>query len=269
MLDSSTTSGSSANRKAQPETVALFISDLHLHPSLPRTTQAFMDFLARHAIKARQLYLLGDMFEYWAGDDDIAAPYNTQIVDAIRDVANAGTQIFWVGGNRDFLVGERFAQAAAVTLLPDPFIAPIAGQRIILTHGDAQCTDDHDYMVFRAQVRNPAWQQEFLSRPLEQRKAIIEGLRHGSREAQRAKSYEIMDVNAGAIDALFDEYGSTILIHGHTHRPAVHQHQLHGVTYTRHVLPDWDCDTESPRGGWIAIDADGTIRRFSLDELDK
>jgi UDP-2,3-diacylglucosamine hydrolase len=252
---------------AQSDPVALFVSDVHLKPSLPRTTQAFLDLLHRRATKAQQLYLLGDIFEYWAGDDDIADPYNGQVMDAIRQVSDAGVAIFWIAGNRDFLVGQEFARTIGATLLPDPFVANIAGRRIVLAHGDAQCTDDAAYMAFRAQVRDHAWQQAFLARPLAQRKEIIEGLRNHSREAQRSKSYDIMDVNAAAIQALFDASGASVMIHGHTHRPARHDYQHHGVSRSRYVLPDWECDVEPRRGGWIEIASDGAIGQFGPDNI--
>jgi UDP-2,3-diacylglucosamine hydrolase len=251
--------------KAQSQAIALFVSDIHLQPSLPCTTQAFIDFLYQNAGKALQLYLLGDLFEYWAGDDDIAAPYHRQIATAIKAVSAAGVAVFWVGGNRDFLIGEDFARATGITLLPEPFVAEIAGQHIALIHGDAQCLDDHAYMAFRAQVRDPDWKRNFLAMPLAQRKTIIDGMRSGSREAQRTKSYEIMDVNGPAIESLFEETGTTIMIHGHTHRPATHYHEFNGRRCIRHVLPDWDCDTEPARGGWLAINADGTFQRFNFD----
>jgi UDP-2,3-diacylglucosamine hydrolase len=252
-----------ATTKAQPASVALFISDLHLQAAAPRTALAFLDFLLHRAVKAQQLYLLGDLFEYWAGDDDITAPFNKQMVEAIRQVSDTGVAIFWMAGNRDFLVGQAFADAAGAVLLPDPYVTTIAGKRIVLAHGDAQCTDDKAYMAFRAQVRQAEWQQTFLAKPLAQRKAIINELRQGSREAQRSKSYEIMDVNTGAIASLFDASGASIMIHGHTHRPARHEDRNNGEL--RYVLPDWDCDGPQPRGGWIEIDADGAIRRVGLD----
>lgn len=255
----------SGTQEAQSETVALFVSDVHLHDSLPRTTQAFIDFLEGPARNARRLYLLGDLFEYWAGDDDIDTPYHKQIAQSLRDVSDAGVAVFWIAGNRDFLVGQAFAREAGLTLLADPHIEDIARTRVVLSHGDAQCTDDQAYMAFRAQVRQPQWQAQFLAQPLSQRKAIIEGMRTGSREAQRAKSYEIMDVNPGAIRSLFESSGATVMIHGHTHRPATHVHEVGGVTCTRHVLPDWDCDTGTPRGGWLALDTRGETRRFGVD----
>ncbi|MET0963673.1 MAG: UDP-2,3-diacylglucosamine diphosphatase [Noviherbaspirillum sp.] len=242
---------------ARPETVALFVSDLHLQESSPATTALFLSFLAQHAPHARQLYLLGDLFEYWAGDDDMATPYLRHIVDALHELSGAGVQIFWMAGNRDFLVGEAFARAAGMTLLPDPYVAQIAGIRITLAHGDAQCTDDRDYQAFRAQVRNPQWQQAFLAQPLAKRKAIIDGMRSGSRAAQRGKTMDIMDVNQQAVSALFDATGTALMIHGHTHRPGVHRHG----SRVRFVLPDWDGDVSPPRGGWLALDADGVIHR--------
>ena len=243
---------------ARPETVALFVSDLHLHSGSPATTALFLAFTQRHAVHARQLYLLGDLFEYWAGDDDMDTPFVRTIVDALAACSRAGVQIFWIAGNRDFLVGEAFAKAAGATLLDDPHVATLAGVRVALTHGDAQCTDDRDYQAFRQLVRAPQWRQAFLAQTLAQRKAVIDQLRNGSREAQMGKSMQIMDVNPHAIDALFKETGASLLIHGHTHRPALHAHGSN----MRHVLPDWDGDASPPRGGWLALDAGGVVKRF-------
>ena len=249
---------------AQPATVALFISDLHLQASMPHTAEAFFSFLHSHALHASELYLLGDIFEYWAGDDDLT-PFNLQVIEAIRAVSDHGVEIFWISGNRDFLVGTTFAKAAGITMVPDPFVANIADQEIVLTHGDALCTDDVGYMTFRAQVRSAEWQKEFLTRPLEQRKAIIAGLRQGSRDAQRDKADYIMDVNVNAVASLFDSTNVAIMIHGHTHRPARHVGASNGEERVRFVLPDWDCDTENQRGGWISISSDAKIERFGLD----
>ncbi|MFL6719804.1 MAG: UDP-2,3-diacylglucosamine diphosphatase [Burkholderiaceae bacterium] len=248
---------------ARPDMVALFVSDLHLQPSSPSTASLFITFLTQQASCARQLYLLGDLFEYWAGDDDIDTPFVRAIVDALAALSASGVALFWIAGNRDFLVGDAFAKAAGLTLLHDPYVATIAGKQIILTHGDAQCTDDIDYQAFRAQVRSPQWQQAFLAQSLEQRKAVIEGLRSGSREAQMGKSMNIMDVNPDAIDALFAQSGAALLIHGHTHRPGKHRHGSN----VRLVLPDWDGDSQPPRGGWLGIDASGAIHRFELNGM--
>lgn len=254
---------------AQPATVALFISDLHLSQSQPRTTQAFFAFLQQHASRTRELYILGDLFEYWAGDDDLGDPYNESVADALRMQSETGVKIFWIAGNRDFLIGTTFAHAANLTLLPDPFIASVGDHRITLAHGDAQCTDDTAYMAFRRQVRQPQWQATFLSLPLSQRKTIIADLRNDSRQAKSTKSYDIMDVNLLAIDGLFDATGTSIMIHGHTHRPACHKSSDGGGQRVRYVLPDWNLDTNIPRGGWIAIDNNGAIRHYNIsgDEM--
>jgi UDP-2,3-diacylglucosamine hydrolase len=244
-------------------TLALFISDLHLQESHPRTLDAFFGFLSGHASRAEALYLLGDIFEYWAGDDDLDSPFHQQIIKALRALADRGVAVYWMAGNRDFLVGQDFARAAGLRLLPDPYVANFGDQNVALVHGDAQCTDDHKYMAFRAQVRDPAWQHQFLAMPLEKRKAIIAGLREGSRQAHGEKSYEIMDVTADAVSALHETSGAEVIIHGHTHRPALHLDAQTGRR--RYVLPDWELDTEPQRGGWIAIDEHGRITRHGLD----
>lgn len=242
-------------------TLALFVSDLHLQPSHPATSAAFFAFLKDRAMASRSLYLLGDIFEYWAGDDDLDTLHPQLVASAIREVSDAGVKVYWIAGNRDFLVNRGFAEAAGLTLLDEPYVTEIGGHKIALVHGDAQCTDDVKYMQFRAMVRQPQWQQQFLSMPLSKRKEIIAGLREGSREAQSGKSYEIMDVTPQAIDELFASTGAGIIIHGHTHRPAVHQYGER----KRYVLPDWDLDTEPARGGWIAIHDDGAIVRHGVD----
>jgi len=242
-------------------TPALFISDLHLQASHPRTAEAFFRFLAERAALAERLYLLGDIFEYWAGDDDVDDPFNARVVAALRAVSAGGTAVYWLGGNRDFLVGAAFAAAAGLTLLDEPHVATVAGRRVALVHGDAQCTDDVKYMAFRAQVRDPAWQRQFLAAPLAQRKAIIAGLREGSRAAHGEKSYEIMDVTPSAVAALHRDSGADVVIHGHTHRPALHDTDGR----LRYVLPDWELDEKPVRGGWIEIAPDGRILRHGLD----
>jgi UDP-2,3-diacylglucosamine hydrolase len=246
---------------APARTPALFISDLHLQVSHPRTAEAFFRFLAERAAHAERLYLLGDIFEYWAGDDDLDDPFNRSVATALRCLSDGGTAVYWLGGNRDFLVGTGFADAAGLTLLPEPHVATIAGRQVVLVHGDAQCTDDVKYMAFRAQVRDPVWQRQFLAMPLAQRKAIIAGLREGSRAAHGEKSYEIMDVTPAAVAALHADSGTDVIIHGHTHRPALHETD----GKSRYVLPDWELDVDPVRGGWIAIDDAGRIVRFDLD----
>jgi UDP-2,3-diacylglucosamine hydrolase len=241
--------------------LALFISDLHLQESHPRTAEAFFRFLAERAAQAEQLYLLGDIFEYWAGDDDLDGEFNRRVIAALRAVSDAGVDVYWMAGNRDFLAGAGFARAAGLTLLAEPHVTTVGGQRIALVHGDAECTGDIKYMEFRAQVRQPAWQQQFLALPLAQRKAIIAGLREGSREAHTTKSCDMMDVTPAAIAALFQSAASDVIIHGHTHRPALHE----AGGKRRYVLPDWELDAEPQRGGWIGIDSNGAINRHALD----
>ncbi|MFZ6656089.1 UDP-2,3-diacylglucosamine diphosphatase [Undibacterium sp. TJN19] len=251
--------------KAQPELVALFVSDTHLNPSLPKTTTAFLRFLELHASHAPALYLLGDLFEYWVGDDNISDAYNQIIVTALRTIHDGGVELYWIGGNRDFLIGEGFAKATGAALLPDPFVIQLKTKNIVITHGDAQCTDDRAYMEFRQKVRQVEWQKAFLAMPLLQRKNIIEGLRTESKSEQKQKTAEIMDVNSAAIEQLFLATDSSVLIHGHTHRPATHIVN----DRIRHVLPDWDCDTNPERGGWSALYSDSTIRSYNWngDEL--
>lgn len=217
----------------------MFISDLHLSPAEPGTVQTFLDFLAGPARGAERLTILGDLFDYWAGDDDLADPFSARIVAALRTLSDRGVRLEFMAGNRDFLVGEDFAHAAGLTLLPDPCVRDIAGVRTLLTHGDALCSDDVDYQRFRAQVRDPAWRAAFLARPLADRKREIETLRMMSETEKRHKPAEIMDVNADAVTAWFVEHRAEALIHGHTHRQGRHEHVINGKTSTRWVLGDW------------------------------
>ena len=251
----------SNHTKAQPDTVALFVSDLHLSTQTPHTTAAFFDFLARHGQHTQQLYLLGDIFDYWAGDDDMDDSFNRSIADALKSMSDNGIQIFWIAGNRDFLVRDGFASASGAMPLADPSVIDVAGHAVLLTHGDAYCTDDIDYMKFREQVRDPNWQAGFLAKPLAERKQIIAAMREGSRAAQREKSMAIMDVNLNAIETLFKQHQVKHIIHGHTHRPAVH----HSDAGIRHVLPDWDLDHTPHRGGWLEADLAGGFHQRGVN----
>ncbi|MBD5800751.1 UDP-2,3-diacylglucosamine hydrolase [Azoarcus sp. Aa7] len=218
---------------------ALFIADLHLADQCPDNTRALLDLLAGQAREVGSLYILGDLFEYWAGDDDRDSPLNREVGEALARLAARGTQIGFVAGNRDFLVGEHFARHAGLIILADPTVVDLDGRRVLLTHGDSLCTDDHAYQAFRQQVRDPQWQRAFLSRPLEERKLVIEGLRRHSETAKQEKAQEIMDVNTAAVDALLRAHDYPTLIHGHTHRPARHLHQVDGRACERWVLSDW------------------------------
>lgn len=218
----------------------LFISDLHLCASRPRITELLLEFLGSTARGARALYVLGDLFEYWAGDDDLEDPYHTEICSAFKAVSDQGTPVALIHGNRDFLLGEKFAHASGMALLNDPTLLEMHGKRVLLSHGDTLCTDDIDYQRFRMQVRDSAWQHAFLAQPLASRKAQIEALRMQSNTEKSQKSEAIMDVNAGAVVELIRRYQHPdLLIHGHTHRPGRHEILDEGQLTIRHVLADW------------------------------
>ncbi len=220
-------------------TTTLFISDLHLCASRPRINQLFFDFIATTAREADALYILGDFFEYWAGDDDIDDPFNRSVIDAVAALAGRGVSVLLMHGNRDFLIGEKFCQAANVTPLQDPTVIDLNGTRTLLLHGDTLCTDDIEYQKFRKQVRDPQWQQQFLAQPLTQRKAIIADLRRRSESEKQTKSMNIMDVSLSSVEAVLRESNYPRLIHGHTHRPALHHHAVDGKNCERWVLTDW------------------------------
>jgi UDP-2,3-diacylglucosamine hydrolase len=219
---------------------SLFISDLHLCRSRPAITRQFEGFLRRAAVQAEALYILGDLFEYWAGDDDLHDVHHQDVIAALHDLSRTGTRVFFMHGNRDFLLGEDFAQAAGITMLADPTLITLYGRRVLLSHGDELCTDDVAYQAFRRQVRKPAWQQQFLEQPLAARKAQIEALRQRSEQEKSHKAESIMDVNADAVKALLREYDyPELLIHGHTHRPTCHEIEVDGHRCERWVLGDW------------------------------
>jgi len=218
---------------------SLFISDLHLCHTRPAITALFVEFLQYAAINATSLYILGDLFEYWAGDDDIDDAHHRQVIDAIK-LLSVKTSVYFIHGNRDFLISHGFAGAANIQLLADPTLLQAYGKRILISHGDALCTDDVAYQTFRTQVRNPAWQQQFLAQPLSSRKLQIEALRMRSETEKSQKSETIMDVNEGAVQALFQAYNyPDLLIHGHTHRPAKHVLEIDKYYCERWVLGDW------------------------------
>ena len=218
---------------------ALFISDLHLCEARADLYAAFFALLNGPAREVERLYILGDLFDYWVGDDD-DDPAKLQVGSTLRALADRGTGIYFMAGNRDFLIGNDFATRAGMRILPDPSVIELDGTRILLAHGDAQCTDDTAYQAFRNEVRTRAWQDQFLARPLTERKAIVDGMRAQSSAATAGKNMDIMDVNPGAIASLLREHGTPPhFIHGHTHRPARHEHTIDGHTCIRHVLPDW------------------------------
>ncbi|WP_405234244.1 UDP-2,3-diacylglucosamine diphosphatase [Lentisalinibacter salinarum] len=216
----------------------LFISDLHLQAARPDITERFFRFLQTEAAEAEALYILGDLFEAWIGDDD-PDEHNREVQAAMRRLTDAGVAGYFMRGNRDFLIGDAFAERTGFTLLDDPVVRDFYGTPVLLSHGDAYCTDDVEYQAFRRQSRDPAWQQQVLSMSVEQRRALAGQAREESRAAMVDKAEDIMDVNADAVAAALREAGVTTLVHGHTHRPAVHELDLDGTPATRIVLGDW------------------------------
>ncbi len=244
----------------------VFISDLHLSESQPATLARFLRFAREVAAAHSELVVLGDLFEYWAGDDDLASGVGRTVADALRALGERGVTVFLMQGNRDLLLGRGFAQAARATLLSDPTRATLADGTVLLAHGDTYCTRDAEYQRFRAQVRDPGWQRGFLARPLAERRAFVGAARAASQSARKTKPMDIMDVEPAAIDAALRAAGLATIIHGHTHRPAVHRWTLDGRAAERCVLPDWDFDAEqeSIRGGYVLR----TARGWSAVALD-
>lgn len=217
----------------------LFISDLHLEESRPDITEAFLGFLDGTASGVDQLYILGDFFEAWIGDDE-RTPLQEQIAAALRKLRDSGTDIFLMHGNRDFLIGEDFCKRAGATLLDDPTVIDLHGTPTLLMHGDSLCTADVEYQKFRANMRNPQWQQMILQRPLEDRQQMARQLREISMAKNQGKEEFIMDVTPEEVIKDLEAHGVQRMIHGHTHRPAVHELIANGLPAKRIVLGDWD-----------------------------
>lgn len=216
----------------------LFISDLHLRAERPRTVRTFLRFLRQRAATASHLYILGDLFDVWIGDDDDQAAHG-EIVAALRELTAAGTWLGVMHGNRDFLLGERFCRETGAELLPDPCCRELQGVSTLLMHGDLLCTDDLDYLVFRRKLRDEAFQQRFLAQSLAARRKEAAEYRAMSGEANAQKPEAIMDVNPQAVIETLRRHHATRLIHGHTHRPGDHVLDLDGRRASRHVLGDW------------------------------
>ena len=237
----------------------LFISDLHLEADRPEIGKQFVEFLEGEATTAESLYILGDLFESWVGDDD-PNPHYAEMKQAIRRLADRGVPVYFMHGNRDFLIGERFAEQTGIMLLPDPCPVELYGQQVLLSHGDAYCTDDIEYQKTRAVVRDPAWQAMMLEKPLEERLAIARAVRAESQARNAQLAEEIMDVNPQAIVDAIDASGVDILLHGHTHRPAVHDVSVKDRNARRIVLGDW-----YEQGSVVRWDASG----FELSALPR
>jgi UDP-2,3-diacylglucosamine hydrolase len=227
---------------------ALFISDLHLTEERPAANEQFIDFLESKARLADALYILGDLFEYWIGDDDLEEPFNAVMAGMLRALTRAGVPVYVMHGNRDFLMSERFCAATGAQLLADPTVHEIQGVRTLLVHGDTLCTDDADYQNWRRIARSEEWQRDFLAQSRAERRSMILGLREKSKAVIQAKPAEIMDVSQAAVVEALRRHGVTRLVHGHTHRPGRHAHSVDGHPAERWVLPDW-----YGRGGYLEI----------------
>ena len=217
----------------------LFISDLHLSADRPDITSLFIHFLNHEACQAEALYILGDLFEAWLGDDMVLPEY-TKAIASMKALSDSGVPIYIMHGNRDFMLGEAFTIMSGSTLLDDPTVIDLYGQPTLLLHGDTLCTDDVPYQKFRAMVRNPAWQQEILARSPNERLALAKQYRELSQTETSNKAEDIMDVNQQAVEQLKTDKGIYRMIHGHTHRPAVHDFVIDTQSAQRIVLGDWD-----------------------------
>jgi len=216
----------------------LFISDLHLHPSRPVVTDRFIRFLEESAAATDALYILGDLFEVWIGDDD-PDPHHRRVIAALRAFTSAGAECFFVRGNRDVIIGRCFCNETGCQLLDETTIIELYGTRMLIAHGDELCTDDHAYQRFRRQARSPTWRALFLALPLAARRWVANRLRHRSHADTVLKPEEITDVSPAAVNDAFTEHRVTTIVHGHTHRPGIHELELFRKTRTRIVLGDW------------------------------
>jgi len=216
----------------------LFISDLHLEAERPDIADQFLRFAETEALRSEALYILGDLFESWVGDDDPNEHYQW-IRQSLRKLTRKNVPVFFMHGNRDFMIGEKFAADTGVTILADPHVADLYGERVLLSHGDAYCTDDLEYQAVRKMTRDPAWQAMMLAKPLAERLAFAAQARAASMARGGTLSEDIMDVNGGAIEAALRSAGVSTMLHGHTHRPAVHELTVDGRPARRIVLGDW------------------------------
>jgi UDP-2,3-diacylglucosamine hydrolase len=249
---------SAAGQLARPRSRVLLISDLHLEEARPELTQAFADFLAREAPTARALYILGDFFNVWLGDDD-DRPLRDQISVLLRQYSTQWLAIYLMHGNRDFLLGSQFADACGATVLAEPYLLTHQGQSYLLQHGDALCMLDSDYQQFRQLVRNPIWQQQFISKPLNERRAFAEQARARSKTMNSNKADDIMDVTQAAVEQALQQQKVSTLIHGHTHRPAVHLFEVNDELCQRIVLGDW-----GTQGWFVEIDKAASLHNFAI-----
>ncbi|MDH6151083.1 MULTISPECIES: UDP-2,3-diacylglucosamine diphosphatase [Paraburkholderia] len=237
-----------------------FLSDLHLSGAIPRTVAAFEHFIRVSAEAADSVFILGDLFEYWVGDDMLSEPFVAHIAALLHTLSERGIALYIMHGNRDFLLGKRFMKAAGAIWLPDPFVITAFGTRIALAHGDGLCTADRGYQLFRCFARNRLAQILFLAWPFRWRRKLAENMRSKSEHGRTRPVPIKYDVTPQGVAALFRKSKTATIIHGHTHLPARHREP----GGTRWVLPDWDLDHGERRGGYLKIDADG-IRALPLD----
>jgi UDP-2,3-diacylglucosamine hydrolase len=218
-----------------------FISDLHLTQDRPETTQRFLAYLDSLDSSVSDLYILGDLFDVWVGDDDPTPP-NETIKEALNQLTTKGVQVYFLPGNRDFLIGKEFFSATNVICLGDESVIDLFGIKTLLMHGDLLCTDDVEYQQFRQVTHNPAWQQNILSKPLQERLALAQHYRQESHLNKKDKSADIMDVNETAVIGVLKKHHVSRLIHGHTHRPNIHMHVVNEQAAERFVLAEWDSE---------------------------
>ncbi len=216
-----------------------FISDLHLSAARPSSISLFCDFMEDSATQLSELYILGDLFDYWIGDDGTKALGFSRVEQSLKQTSDSGTNIFFIAGNRDFLIGKAFSERTGVEILQDKTVLELYGQRVMIAHGDQFCIDDIAYMKARAHFLNPQWQQSVLKTPIEDRIKEAMKLRSESEQIKTGQSEEIMDVNQQEIVRVFKEYDLDLMIHGHTHRPYVHQLEVDGKLCRRYVLGEW------------------------------
>jgi UDP-2,3-diacylglucosamine hydrolase len=216
----------------------LLISDLHLDPSRPAVTRAFLDLLEQQAPTADALYILGDFFEVWIGDDD-DAPLNQTVIASLKKLTSSGTPVYIMHGNRDFLIGSLFCQQSGCQLISDPTVANLYGQPVLLIHGDTLCIDDIKYMEFRTLCRSEPWQTALFSHSVAERRQLAKQMRADSQNANSNKAEDIMDVNQNEVIRMFEQHNVELMIHGHTHRPTIHDHIANKNKVQRVVLGDW------------------------------
>ena len=236
-----------------------FVSDIHLNPNNPGTYRRFENYLKTIQPDAENLYILGDLFDYWIGDDAIDLLGHRAASHILCDLADSGTRIHVMHGNRDFLIGEEFLGAFNGTLIPDPHVIKFGEQSVLLMHGDSLCTDDIEHQRYRHIVLSPDWQREILKLPAEERLNRALDMRTQSESGIDKKSAEIMDINQSAVEEAMRKFETRILIHGHVHRTAVHNLNIDGIEARRYVLGDWD----SGKDGVIRADAQGNFELYS------